>query len=387
MFFPFILIEAHAQDGSRAISDKTYHTVKIPVNLDNPTGKAHCEDIELPSSHFSPLRDQDGHGLCWAFAASTLLEEENCKRDPKQCGQALSPIDASRCTWSLEKKEGIFNQAEADESGDPDKALSCGLDHGVCSEELAPIEGMKDVTCSWQQIIKLQMEGPKCFTGKLAKYYEKYSMFRGMLGTCKASSANKTVPDYITRLTKDLQKNFQDLAPKQAALGVDVVKNLREAKNASDFLKSVLITPKCEANRALTNKKSVTVVHLGEKEHQGKYWDAIQDGLRHQRSVAIGVCMGKIKSPSFPPWLVTTTQAIAFLDDRIAKPISHPYWDEFNCAGHALVVTGMRWNKDKNKCELKLRNSWGKTDMLNDWETADNLLHGMVDVSYIKDSK
>ena len=52
----------------------------------NPSDSPKCPNIDY-SSRFGPTRDQDGHGYCWAFAGSALVEEQLCLQDSALCGK------------------------------------------------------------------------------------------------------------------------------------------------------------------------------------------------------------------------------------------------------------------------------------------------------------
>ena len=52
-------------------------------------------------------------------------------------------------------------------------------------------------------------------------------------------------------------------------------------------------------------------------------------------------------------------------------------------SAHALIIEGMQWNKDLKRCQLKLKNSWGKGGDYDGWYDADPFVQNTIKLIYL----
>ena len=107
--------------------------LNLAMSTESPLGQSECGEYDY-SRNFPGVRNQDGHGFCWAFAGTALLEEHRCLEDATTCRQMLSVLDESRCTWTMGNDEGANKTGEGNSIAG---GIFCGLNEGVCRERLA----------------------------------------------------------------------------------------------------------------------------------------------------------------------------------------------------------------------------------------------------------
>lgn len=301
-----------------------------------------CQAFDY-SDRFGPIRDQDGHGYCFAFSAAALIEERLCKEDPKKCGKSISPLDASRCNWNL-------NLSSEKEGGDAKDALNCAVDNGgVCWEEDAPYNALTDMGCSLWDIFS--HEGALCKNKKIVGLYTRWQH------TCANFNDNTTNLNAIAEVQKALVKSLKEKVPEELLTGKYISSIFYESTSESDFLKNVLISKSCENNRMQVKAK---IVHV-ESEHKTAIEkdvlvNYVAKGLRGNSSVAISLDLGRTG------W--------------------HQYKEKSN---HSLIVTGMRFNDWTKKCEFKLRNSHGEGANFNGWYPVEDIERAITRVRYLGD--
>jgi hypothetical protein len=340
------LIFATCIDGSRAVA--TVSPDPCPT-LDN-------------SSHFQRIKDQDGHGLCWAFAAASLLEEQRCLDEPRTCGYepaTLSVLDVSRARWSV-NASGQFG------GGWVEPALTRALSEGVCLDFDAPfIEGSK-FGC---RVIKAFGGGDQaCLVSKLVEIFDRWKV-----KTAKIEKPACDVPDNeeLRAVYRDLLPDLREILPRQAGLGVDLFKSLTTAKDSTAFLEQVLLTPACKTSR-----------------------------LRFARPGR------KLSARSFATRGKTTAESIAELVKVLSTGhsaglsfcLGGPVWAYFkacptdeeelrNAPGHAIVIDGMRFNEAKKSCEMHVRNSWGDSSAFNGWYDLEQAAPSFKHFDYLEETR
>lgn len=54
------------------------------------------------------------------------------------------------------------------------------------------------------------------------------------------------------------------------------------------------------------------------------------------------------------------------------------------CGNHAIIATGSRWNAQEKRCEIQMRNSWGKGGQVHGWMNADDVMAYVFGMEYIQ---
>jgi hypothetical protein len=342
--------------------------------------KAECGSYDF-SDRYPPVRDQDGHGYCWAFAGVALYEEQLClesKKNPKlnyKCGDKLSVLDFSRCDFSLGSKKG--------EGGNSNLGLECILSkndivekQGVCLEEFASYNKFRE---GWSK---------------------KWSDFTG--GNYPSTMHNKFV-DYKNSCTQDTNSNeienvvseyteiLSHLLPEHESMGVDFKKALTNKSVDEQFLKEILITPECKRRRIETSSKlkvisksmrkrtlqTATETEITRKVIPEKSVDEklklLKESFIDSRSVVANMC-----------WTKYSSDPAATVIEKFFNFVSSIGSDD-DCGAHAVVYNGMRWNSDKNRCEISVRNSWGEGSAFHGWEDAERALKYTNDFVSLKE--
>ncbi|MGZ3773509.1 MAG: C1 family peptidase [Pseudobdellovibrionaceae bacterium] len=221
------------------------------------------------SKRFGPVRDQDGHGYCHAFTSAALVEEFLCKKDVKNCGKSISPLDISRCHWSLlSKEEGSYING----------SLDCAINNGgVCFEENAPYNALTDLRCTlWELFTD---KGVKCKNEKLAALFTKWKK------SCPLTKETEN-QNSISALEKDLIQSLRNKVPEELLTGKDLKSLFDNSSSESDFLKNILISNACEKNRNNVNAVVEKMVspNLNDKLRQDVMVNFIAKGLRSNSS-------------------------------------------------------------------------------------------------------
>lgn len=329
-------------------------------------GPEECPSFDF-SERFGPVRSQGAHGLCWAFTASALLEEQECLRNPFFCGKHLSPIDASRCDWVFgTKNEGSSIQG----------AIQCALDQGVCKEIDAPFFERFSAAC----LARIFVNGnpaslEQCQTEDIMAFYRQW----------KNRITEKEVCDYhnspleknedfskIIAFLSEFKTITTELSNETFQASIDPLKTLLSSQDERDFLKQVLIPNACKENRLQFkgNLRSpipldVEWVAKNPKENAKYQYGNVLNAFRQNRSVGLSFC--------------TTMTQEKNLIEKIFITDKNP-----ECEAHAIVANGMRWNKEKNRCELHLRNSWGPLAPYQGWSDMDKILQATYGTTFIE---
>lgn len=305
-------------------------------------GKEECEEFDY-RSRFGPVQDQDGHGLCWAFAASSLLSEDLCIRDNSKCGINLSPLDVSSCRKSILKMV---------EGGFIDEGIDCAIENGVCNQYSFDYLRGANQLCNFV----FNQEVPHCMHSALQQLYFKYTSLNISFDQCDQPilDYNKNYQlDNIVKQIKDLTihgySSFQ-----LDEQGIKKIILNKKITNWSDFLYEILENSSCKKNKfQFKNINQYATKEFSEKMNNQEKMNAIKSLLSNGRSIGIGFC---------------ATQAM--YHSWMSKILG----EEKQCGGHAAVVNGMRWNKEQKRCEIYIRNSWGYNKSLAEWVDADFIL-------------
>lgn len=308
--------------------------------------KESCPSFDY-SDRFGPVQDQDGHGLCWAFAASALLSEDACLQNPKHCGINISPLDVSSCDKTLLTK----NEGRSTNFG-----IMCAQQKGACYEKDFSFATQGDLLCGAMN------NGPRCIHEKLADLYVSYQKRDLAVATCLSPSQTSELEKFVGQFQAILKKS-----PSRAEVtSLEVEQLLRDPKikTWSAFLYKALKNENCSKERVdfshIDQTKIMNTQVLKENLSLEDKVAAVKDRLAKGRSIGYSFCANKTQSAA-------------------AKLFSTPFG---GCGPHDVVITGMRWNK--GTCELNLRNSWGKGASLNGWMPAEKLLKHSLGIQQIE---
>jgi hypothetical protein len=365
--------------------------------------KAECPSYDY-SNRFPPVRDQDGHGYCWAFAATALYEEELCLESRKnkalnyKCGQKLSVLDLSRCDFSLSSDYG--------EGGNIASGLECVTQKKAEYKKLKPIKGG---AAAEESITEINHKPGICLE-KYAPYYNLMSGVSGFIDSIVGVSDPKSLNDYfvekrnecheaestqeMNELVNDVAGILKDYLPKHEQMGVDFKAAIRKKQLDHYFLRDILITPQCEKTRLSVNKK----YEVKEEDFDRQVWEEgtiingvvkkktvvipaktekqklaiLAQNLKNGRSVGGSICWNKYIKDSRASYYekIFLVPGTLFADDA--------------CGGHAVVYSGMRWNQSKNQCEVFVRNSWGADAPLDGWVEAGRLMKHSMSITQLK---
>lgn len=335
---------------------------------------AQCPSFDH-TNKFGARLDQDGHAYCWAFAGASLLEEELCMQNEANCGANISPLDASRCNFTL---------GQIEEKGFPGSVLKCAVQGGgACHEALAPYDRMlRKVNCEAKRVPGNGVSVAEyCANDKILNIW--WDIYRAREkareNVQKEPRCEPKENKAFEKLVSQAVKSIEALVPLSAAYGVDTRAALLETEGPYDFLFRLSITPTCEKERLkvsgapndptqvidqkLEDVRSPSRVSPYSQEEKQRKLEALSKLLiAHPRSLAVAVCLDRLGKQN----------------GTLPK----------NCdVKHALVLNGMRWNANQGRCEIHLRNSWGEDAVLDTWHDADDILPAIFHVNQLKVSK
>lgn len=310
-----------------------------------------CPNIDN-TKNFGPVRDQDGIGYCWAFAQAALVEEEVCISKGDKCDhKPISPIDISHCDFTLSDKNNQGNTLYA--------GLNCALTEGACFEELAPIPDAKNLKCRVSDFVGF---GALCSSETLNTIYDNFKDKTKDLNVCQDIKIIDFTKNPFLETLNILSQLFPEKPYSRSSFEEILIKYSKKDKsneNKNKFLSDILIQNACRENR-IKIKRSVKYENIDNKSTDSKVFDFARL-LSRKRSLVAGICSHKY--PVFKHLL------------------SNP---EESCGGHAVVINGMRWNSELNKCEVHIRNSWGENSLISGWSDANTTAYMTHGVSYFK---
>jgi len=349
--------------------------------------QAQCEANQFDHrEYFSAEGDRGAQGQCFAFTAKGLLEEHLC-RSQKKCGLSLSAIDLARDYPHKVGRRGdvivrdYFNLSNSNQGGLEFEILEAALQFGVCDEQYAPwfpklekaCQGMEDRSgCVLSALKRIWKKHEKA----TAKYLEDPD------SGCWVHADGSPLRERETDKIENLMESLEDLLAPQIEQELDLQAALRVARTEFEFVKLVLTPERCIQNRRGFHPSADTPTPRMWKVEffiQSPEWDETANESRysnlerleslaggalvHQRSVALGLCSKSALS-------------------RSAGRRDDPRQGEI-CGPHALIASGVRWNRDKARCEIHIRNSWGTDTSLRDWLPIEPVLNSTFRISGI----
>lgn len=318
--------------------------------LDPIPKDAKTQGPSLTVDNVPPIMSQDTLGICFAFAASTILTAENCRQLKQDCthitdDKIFSPVALTRYS-SLDKDANVGAA----------KGFSIGGNSANVIQEVAYNTGQAPAeSCVSLDKILSKVGGAKEATemqdalwNRLKGYYEKYHKIAIECPTCASQqwAAGKD--------KEDVDENFN------ITKSNDEVLKAFAQDTYGQFLEQIFMPKEClRLSKAIQfeamNKVEVQIYPRKDKNGkiQGDYNGSIQhikEALNDKRVLALGnIC----------------------LDKTVSK----------NCQNmHELVITGYRKVcNSANKCydAIKVANSWGQSwqDQNSDgWLDAKELL-------------
>ena len=340
-----------------------------------------CEDHNL-SGHFGPPENQEGTELCWAFAATGLLEEHFCLKDPTMCGVRLSALDVASCTWNPTNGDPNLLSQTAKDTG---KAVDCALRRGVCLDKDAPFTNLSRLNCPTvlpraansldRKTFKLD---EVCYEEEVHSFYDQWKGKISEDAVCRFESGRPFRSDDPSLSTiDDALSSFRSISTSPEQHGLKLLNALVESSTGTDFLRRVLIPPLCEKNRRKETLKILDEFDSNEED--------LLSGIRVDTKILIK--KSKVEK-------LTVLDAILRLG-RSAEATLAMNQDTLHLVadnkgmGHEVIMDGTRWNLAKGRCEIHIRNSWGDivpkgVDSLNGWRSADVILRSTEDMHFIR---
>lgn len=300
-------------------------------------------------SNMAPVKSQDSLGICYSFAAATIIDTVRCKATGVDCQKlpaekTASALDLARFGISSEKDpsvhsaDSIYGFNGIYEGGSPFNVLHRLLKtKSYSSEKCAPFDQIVNKSTSHAQ--NLQM-----LNASWARLRQQYSTYKSKEKSCPTCAA-----DFASTAVDDIRQDF-DLK----ASNTQVLKAFAE-ESYEKFLDKVLVPEECHNPRKMLRFGSGLTAEYFPKENMSNYYNetlaVIKNVLKANLPVSLGFCLDE------------------------------PFTGMKNCTNaHAVVVTGYRkFCKAPGNCReaLKIQNSWGQQwqkDNDDGWVDAKNIL-------------
>ncbi|MBF0365437.1 MAG: hypothetical protein HQK50_07685 [Oligoflexia bacterium] len=324
----------------------TASTVSVSVSASVGAGDYGCGNsgsIDL-SQRLGAVRNQGVNGLCWAYSAAAAMRNELCREGHPRCGDASFQPSIPDATACARKNLNIFPVGKESSGGRPERALSCMLGKGVCSEENASIE-------KYRQAVKGM--GEFC-----------------PIDPC-ASDKSSDMKNYIDNLANATQQSsvhgFGDENSDEYAL-------LNLPPKAACVYKSV-IGESCKRNRAvLREAKTVapqTLMLL--KKSSPEVMEILNNLLKSDKTPILAVCLDNVAIPELQKGLAAAEKAEKAEESGAAGR---------GCGNaHAVTIGGVRCHN--GEAEYYVHNSWGKNAPFHGWIPASKFIAASLDVTFI----
>lgn len=317
-----------------------------------------CAQVDY-QNRFGPIRDQDGHGYCWAFVGAGLSEEQFCLADSKNCGKSLSPLDSASCEpdFSAVYEGSVFGKPY--KGSTITSSLNCALSQGICEESLAPYAQIVDYS---QCYLRHFLTGKSCVPLAKLKALFLEACEKRPKQSCELGISDEN----HTEVASKISKIVNTLMPEEGLTENDIQEAALSSPDWQTFLKKILVPKQCIlARKRIPGKRKVftelypqtypdVVAQFYPKNGEAlvekpassglvSIGDRIIERLKKGSSLGIGICTEN-------------------LDSRFSDPKRGP------CAArHALIINASRWNPTRKQCEIHLRNSWGMEGGFNGW--------------------
>ncbi|MBF0360142.1 MAG: hypothetical protein HQK49_03985 [Oligoflexia bacterium] len=334
------------------------------------------------SSELGPVRDQGREGLCWSYAANTLMRQKICK-EKGNCSDPnfqLSIIDGMACAPS--KQKNILKVgAASDGGGRPEAAMACMLDKGVCSEKEASMEKYKKISSDKNEANKLK----QCIDSN-----------REDCNIVEANADKKVISDKSANATKDLSTFIGELidvatatAPHGNSFSEDA--NLKNFPAEAKCVYNMVVSNQCKANRfkpanaegtqvkihRFNNKKGVASASADANESRN---EVLKRLVKRNEASVLAVCLDRVQLPEMQALYGERS------DGASAGASAHVVDENKKCKnGHAVVLGGMKCVA--GKLYYYIQNSWGKDSPFHGWVAADAFVNAVMDATYLSSNK
>ncbi len=337
-----------------------------------PFRREQCPSYDNIKNFPAEIRNQKSQGICWAFSAADLYSEELCLGDRSLCGLPVSVMDLMRCSFVLGG-----DSAFADTSGNDTRGLQCALNNGgACMENHAPyFEKLK------KECFGDENDPSHCVLAYLRHAYDRYQRLTDRSGGpnhCEDSTGS--IPERAPEdavLSRGALRKIDQLVetagrylPDQVENGLSIGEALAKAKTKSDFIQSMLIPKQCADNRKLSGGASAAIDSSFFKDDGtvvplDKRLVALVEGFSFKHSSTVSLCSHLVDFP-------------------LGKSRNNP--NSPTCANHSVIINAMKWNEKSGRCEVHVRNSWGKNSALSGWMDAAHVLNATFRATYVLSS-
>ncbi len=324
------------------------------------------------------VRTQDTIGICYAFVASTLIDQANCvQKNVSDCSAVsdndkVSPLDMSRYSQKLDDnadESDRFNYEGLSDGGSEVLALynAAFRAQSIVRESCAPFD---------QVVGRLQdpHEAQQAELAMWKKFKDSYDAFK-----TKQKGCAQCALEFATATANDIKQNYNIKASNE-----EILKAFSE-DTYGKFLDKLLVPDACWDFKNQTSLKGNWKLGLypdaGKKSNYDSTIDKIKEVLGKKHPLSIGFCT---QTP-------LKAKSMSDCGDQSKKG------DMAVGEGHSVVIKGYRRVcNSANKCydAVQVQNSWGQSwqDANDDgWVNAKDLLdrsfYEQQSISWLEEKK
>ncbi|MDG0817303.1 C1 family peptidase [Bdellovibrio svalbardensis] len=319
-------------------------------------------DTVIAVTNMPRVRSQDTFGICYAFVASTLIDEANCVQNKvSDCSSVsdndkVSPLDMSR--YSQKLSDGTddtdrFNYEGLTEGGSESFALfnAAFRAQSITRESCAPFDQVVGK-------VKDPAEAQQLEIAMWTKFKDSYDAYKKKKEGCAQCAL-----EFATATANDIKQDYGLKASNQ-----DILKAFSE-DSYGKFLDKILIPDNCWDLKNQTTLKGAWTQNIypekGQKSNYASAISKIKEVLTQKRPLSLGFCT---QTP-----LKAKTMADCGVKSKTGKLEKGE--------SHAIVIKGYRRVcNSANKCydALQIQNSWGES-----WQNSND--DGWVDAKELLD--
>lgn len=340
----------------------------LNIGKDDCKGGRPLKDGDDPtfSQRHQRVRSQHGHGYCWGFSGTALLEDYYFSQTGKTI--ELSPLDL------ISKSESGTSLVSSEEGGHVKDLLEGAALFGSCEEKFAPYpqdcwEIKKYAT--FANVIPIKVSRT-CLAMKLKKKYEKsYEKITDVTGSDCRVGVDTLLDDQksLRNLVKEMSGIIEYLSQSKEDLQSIARKIQSSEGHFQKFIDSIIISDDCKNNNNLDVFSKI--------KHGGVYYSDEEKPAGIMGQAAAFMEMKKVMTDFNRP--VSLFICADALEKKNSKGVVSA-----GCGGHFVVATNYRWNEKKNQCEVFIRNSWGEDDKaIHGWKPMTEILSSVKGTDYI----
>ncbi|MBF0315384.1 MAG: hypothetical protein HQK50_15655 [Oligoflexia bacterium] len=352
----------------------------------NTITKEQCEGWAFDHKALvGPDSNQFATQYCWAHAIAPLLEEQICKLQPALCG-----LMVSRAMVAALSNLTLPVLADRNHEEKVEVALKNILKVGYICLELDVLnpydlyywdradQKILQALAAIYDYLDESSTNSMC-TSKLTAIQEKIAFVESFLFKSHPGSGD---PLSIGQLT-GFYKRAQNSAAKR------VEKKLQEFPAKREFIQRVLLSECKEEKRIYFSKIGFNLAPISsntfyKKSGNKRKFPLSAPDLHEQREA---VSLARASGNSFVVSLCFSDLLLNLFKDpqEYTKARQLFSFNDDNCAGHAMVVTGIRFDSSNNRCEFYIKNSHGSDAIIaSKWYPAEDILKSTIGVSYLK---